>query len=81
MSSEVHKHTEKSLKKNETLFDAELLSFQDAVKVKNIKTSKIKIDNFWTIGDKSNDDQLQAVIGICFMLGSLFLMGLYSYLF
>ena len=81
MSSEVHKYTEKSLKKNETLFDAELLSFQDAVKVKNIKTSKIKIDNFWTISDKSNDDQLQAVIGICFMLGSLFLMGLYSYLF
>ena len=81
MSSEVHKYIEKSLKKNETLFDAELLSFQDAVKVKNIKTSKIKIDNFWTISDKSNDDQLQAVIGICFMLGSLFLMGLYSYLF
>ena len=81
MSSEVHEHTEKSLKKNQTLFDAELLSFQDEVKVKNIKTSKIKIDNFWTISDKSNDDQLQAVIGICFMLGSLFLMGLYSYLF
>ena len=34
--------------------------------------------NFWKISDKSNQDQLKAVTGICFMIGSLIIMGLYS---
>jgi len=37
--------------------------------------------NFWKLDDESNGDQLKTVIGICLMLGSLFLMGLYSNLF
>ena len=35
----------------------------------------------WKINDKSNQDQLRAIIGICFMIGALTLMGLYSNLF
>ena len=81
MSSEVHKYIEDRLEKNANLFNAEVINFPNDEKVNDIKSSEVKIDNFWTISDKSNADQLQAVIGICFMLGSLFLMGLYSNLF
>ena len=34
--------------------------------------------NFWEINDDSNEDQLKAVAGICFMFGALIIMGLYS---
>jgi hypothetical protein len=81
MSSEVHKYIEDRLEKNANLFNAEVINFPNDEKVNDIKSSEVKIDNFWTISDKSNADQLQAVIGICFMLGSLVLIGLYSYLF
>ena len=38
-----------------------------------------KIKKFvYKITDKSNDDQLKAVTGICLMLGALIVMGLYS---
>ena len=79
MSSEVHKYTGKILKKNENHFNAEVLNFPNNTKVNDAKTLEIKIDNFWKISDKSNNDQLKAVIGICFMLGSLTVMGIYSY--
>ena len=38
-------------------------------------------DAVYKINDKSNDDQLRAVVGICFMFGTLILLGLYSNLF
>jgi len=78
MSSEVHKYIEKSLEKNKNLFNAELINFPNDVKVDSAKISKAKIDKFWKINDTSNNDQLSAVVGICFMLGALIVMGLYS---
>jgi len=44
----------------------------------SVKISKAKIDKFWKINDTSNNDQLRAVVGICFMFGALIVMGLYS---
>ena len=78
MSSEVHKHIEKRLIKNKSLFNAKVLNFPNDIKIDRSKISKTTIDNFWRISDKSNDDQLKAVIGVCFMFGALILMGLYS---
>ena len=78
MSSELHKHIEERLIKNKSLFNAKVLNFP---KDKNLNSStKLKIinDNFWDINDKSNEDQLRAVIGVCFMFGALILMGLYA---
>ena len=79
MSSEVHKYIETALEKKEKLFKAEVLNFPKDKKNEVIKDLKIKSENeFWKINDESNDDQLKAVIGICYMFGALILMGLYS---
>ena len=78
MSSEVHKYIEDRLEKNKNLFNAEVINFPNDNKVSDSETSDIGIDNFWKINDKSNDDQLKAVVGICFMIGALIVMGLYS---
>ena len=79
MSSEVHKYIETALEKKENLFKAEVLNFPKDKKNEVIKDFKIKSENeFWKINDESNDDQLKAVIGICYMFGALILMGLYS---
>tara|TARA_B100001057_G_scaffold130876_1_gene129998 strand:- start:174 stop:419 length:246 start_codon:yes stop_codon:yes gene_type:complete len=78
MSSEVHKHIEERLIKSKTLLNAKVLNFP---KNKNLSrsTNLIEIDNhLWNINDKSNNDQLKAIIGVCFMFGALVLMGLYS---
>jgi hypothetical protein len=81
MSSEVHKHIKKALETNQNLFDADVINFPKDKKLQKIKAFKTDINSFWKISDETNDDQLQAVIGICFMLGTLFLMGLYSFFF
>ena len=73
MSSEVHKYIEDRLEKNANLFNAEVINFPNDVKI-----SKVKTDGFWKISDTSNNDQLKAVVGICFMFGALIVMGLYS---
>ena len=78
MSSEVHKYIEDRLEKNANLFNAEVINFPNDVKVDSAKISKAKIDDCWKINDTSNNDQLSAVVGICFMFGALILMGLYS---
>ena len=78
MSSEVHKYIEDRLEKNANLFNAEVINFPNDVKVDSAKISKAKIDEFWKINDTSNNDQLRAVVGICFMFGALIVMGLYS---
>ena len=78
MSSEVHKHIEKRLIKNKSLFNAKLLNFPNDKKLDRSINSKITNDFVWSINDKSNDDQLKAVIGVCFMFGALILMGLYA---
>ena len=78
MSSEVHKYIEDRLEKNANLFNAEVINIPNDAKMDSIKISKAKIDKFWKINDISNNDQLKAVVGICFMLGALIVMGLYS---
>ena len=78
MSSEVHKYIEEALDKKENLFNARVINFPNEVKIDTSNNSKIKDNNFWRISDKSNGDQLKAVIGICFMFGTLIMMALYS---
>ena len=78
MSSEIHKHIEEALDKKENLFNARVINFPNEVKINNSNNSKSKDNNFWRISDKSNSDQLKAVIGICFMFGTLIMMALYS---
>ena len=78
MSSEVHKYIEDRLEKNANLFNAEVINFPNDEKMDSEKISKAKIDKFWKINDTSNNDQLSAVVGICFMFGALIVMGLYS---
>ena len=78
MSSEIHKHIEEALDKKKNLFNARVINFPNEVKIDNSNNSKSKDSNFWKISDKSNSDQLKAVIGICFMFGTLIMMALYS---
>ena len=78
MSSEVHKYIKDRLEKNTNLFNAEVINFPNDTKMNDVKISKAKIDGFWKISDISNNDQLRAVVGICFMFGALILMCLYS---
>ena len=78
MSSEIHKHIEEALDRKENLFNARVINFPNEVKIDNSNNSKSKDNNFWRISDESNSDQLKAVIGICFMFGTLIMMALYS---
>ena len=78
MSSEIHKHIETSLNKNLNSFNADVISFPVNKKNNNSKDLKIETFKYWNIRDKSNEDQLRAVIGVCFMFVALILIGLYS---
>ena len=78
MSSEIHKLFEKSLEKNQNLFDAEVINFPKDKKIENPKDFQIKAEEIWNISDKSNDDQRKAIMGFCFMVGILIITGLYS---
>ena len=77
MSQEVYKYIETALEKKETLFQAEVINLNQ-IKKKSSKEFELPNLNFWKLRDKSNNDQLRAVTGICFMFVSLVLMGLYS---
>ena len=76
MSSELQRQINLTKEKELNLFNAEVINFQKEIEIKRNQT--LKSDVIWKIGDKSNNDQLKAVTGICFMLGALVLMGLYS---
>ena len=78
MSSEIHKYIETALDKQDALFNAEVIDFPKEKNPSGIELKKLDIQNTWKINDETNDDQLKAVIGICFMLGALIFMGLYS---
>ena len=78
MSSEIHKYIETSLEKKQNLFNASVINFPSDKKLNKTDILNINTHNFWNIGDKSNKDQLKAVTGICFMLGVLTIIGLYS---
>ena len=81
MSSEIHKYIETSIEKKQNLFKAEVISFPKEKNDNKFESFEIKKVNFWKISDKSNEDQLRAITGICFMFGVLILLGLYSNLF
>ena len=78
MSSELHKYIETAIKERENLINAEVINFPNDKKLDNLKNLTINSNNYWRINDESNDDQLKAVVGICFMFGTLILLGLYS---
>jgi len=79
MSSEVHKYDKAILNKNKDLFYAEVINFPYDKKANYLKNEQFtNNDCVWKISDISNKDQFKAVTGICFMFGSLFIMGLYS---
>ena len=81
MSSERHKNIENASNKQNVLFNAEVINLTKEKKNNKSELNKIDNQNIWELNDGSNDDQLKTVIGICLMLGSLILMGLYSNLF
>ena len=78
MNSEIHNYIETALDKQDALFNAEVINFPKEKNLPNIQLKKLDSQNVWKINDESNDDQLKAVVGICFMLGALVVMGLYS---
>ena len=81
MSSELHKYIETAIEKKGNLLNAEVINFPNDKKENNfqdLKNDTSDTHDFWKINDKTNDDQLKAVMGICFMFGTLVLIGLYS---
>ena len=78
MSSELHKYIEKAIDKKENLLDAKIINFPNEKDLNNELDFKIKKFSHWKISDDSNIDQYKAVTGICFMLGILTILGLYS---
>ena len=78
MGSEIHNYIETALDKQDALFNAEVINFPKEKNLPNIQLKKLDSQNVWKINDESNNDQLKAVAGICFMFGALIVMGLYS---
>mgnify|MGYP001289760344 CR=1 FL=1 len=82
MSSELHKYIETAIDKKENLFNAEIIKFTNEKKLTNSQSLTSNDNSFWKLYDKSSakedGDQLKAVIGICFMISTLIIMGLYS---
>ena len=78
MSSEIHQYIETAINRKKNLLNAEIIDFPIDYD-KNNKTNLVLNSNtFWKITDKSNNDQLKAVTGICFVLAILTIAGLYS---
>ena len=78
MSSELHKYIETAIEKKQNLFNADVLSFPKNKKNDESKNLSLKSETHWNINDNTNNDQLKAVTGICFMFGVLLLVGLFS---
>tara|TARA_B100001778_G_C18190427_1_gene451010 strand:+ start:287 stop:532 length:246 start_codon:yes stop_codon:yes gene_type:complete len=78
MSSEIHKHIETAIEKKTSLLNAKVINFPKDIEGNDIKNLTDNTSDFWRIDDKSNEDQFKAVMGICFMFGTLLIIGLYS---
>ena len=78
MSSEIRKYAESTLDKKKNLFNAKVISFPNDKNMDNSKDLNLDTLDYWKIKDKSNEDQLRAITGICLMFVALILMGLYS---
>ncbi len=78
MSSEIHKYIETAIESKKNLLNAEILDFPNDYEKNNKRNLVLNSNTFWKITDKSNNDQLKAVTGICFILAILTIAGLYS---
>ncbi len=78
MSLKVQNYIKKSSEKKQNLFNAEVISFPNDKRLNISEDFKLNTLSYWKISDKSNEDQLKAITGICFMFGALILIGLYS---
>ena len=78
MSSEIHKYIETAIDRKKNLLNAEIIDFPNDYEKNNKKNLVLNSNKFWKITDKSNNDQLKAVTGICFILAILTIAGLYS---
>ena len=78
MSSEIHKYIETAIDRKKNLLNAEIIDFPNDYEKNNKKNLVLDSNTFWKITDKSNNDQLKAVTGICFVLAILTITGLYS---
>ena len=78
MSSELNKYIETAIDKKENLLNAEIINFPNEKNFNDSVSLELNRHNHWSIKDKSNIDQLKAVTGICFMIGILTIVGLYS---
>ena len=78
MSSEIHKYIETAIDRKKNLLNAEIIDFPNDYKKNNKKDLVLDSNTFWKITDKSNNDQLKTVTGICFILAILTIAGLYS---
>ena len=76
MSSELHKYIETSIGKREKILNAEVLNFPNEKKKIRSQSFKLNTKDYWNIMDSSNNDQLKAIIGICFTFGSLLVIGI-----
>ena len=78
MSSEIHKYIETAIDSKKNLLNAEIIDFPNDYEKNNKRNLVLNSNTFWKITDKSNNDQLKAVTGICFVLAILTMAGLYS---
>ena len=78
MSSEIHKYIETAIDRKKNLLNAEIIDFPNDYEKNNKRNLVLNSKTFWKITDKSNNDQLKAVTGICFILAILTIAGLYS---
>ena len=78
MSSEIHKYIETAIDGKKNLLNAEIIDFPIDYEKNNKRDLVFNSNTFWKITDKSNNDQLKAVTGICFVLAILTIAGLYS---
>ena len=78
MSSELHKYIETAIEKKENSLRAEVIYFPNDKKIGDHQNLEEQKSKFWSINDKSNVDQLRAVVGVCFMFSVLIIIGLYS---
>ena len=78
MSSEIHKYIETAIDCKKNLLNAEIIDFPNDYEKNNKRNLVLNSKRFWKITDKSNNDQLKAVTGICFVLAILTIAGLYS---
>ena len=78
MSSEIHKYIETAIENKKNLLNAEIIDFPTDYEKNNKVNLVLNSNTFWKITDKSNNDQLKAVTGICLVLAILTIAGLYS---